>query len=283
MRIQHTIVFLCSLFFLYTGTNAQPEKLWEIKDVYKAPESVAFDQNNNVIYISNYTERVNNGSSYGNHSVSKANLNGELLKYDYVTGLTSPTGIECHKDKLFIVERFGIIVFDVKANKVSSKYYIKAPGFINDISVDNSGNMYVSVSDTNIIYRIKDGVVEKWLEDDRVSHTNGVFADENHLIVGVNNDFYLKSVDLTTKEIKNIAFLGEGNIDGIKKAGTGYLVSLFQGKLLHVDASGKVTELLNTEKEKTNMADFEFIPEHGLILMPALWNNKLIGYKYQQK
>jgi len=74
--------------------------------------------------------------------------------------------------------------------------------------------------------------------------------------------------------------LGEGIIDGIKKCGDGYLVTHFKGNLYYIGPNGTITELLNTRNEKLYQADFEYINNRNLLIIPGLWNNKLLFYKY---
>ncbi len=267
----------------FTNVHAQLVKLWEVSDVYKAPESVAYDGQRGFLYISNYTQRLKPGSWYGGHCISKANLQGELLKFDWIGNISNPTGICIFKDRLYIVERFGVVEYDLTADKVSNKVYLKTANFLNDVTVDTAGRIYVSESDSNVIYRIENGTVETWLDSEAISRPNGILCDNDKLIVGANSDNYLKAVTITSKEVTNIAHLGPGIIDGIKKCGQDYLVSLFMGNLYLVTPSGQVTELLNTREEKINLADFEYIEDKELIVIPALWNNKLLGYRYQRE
>ncbi|MGD8778487.1 MAG: hypothetical protein PVH88_05945 [Ignavibacteria bacterium] len=269
-------------FVCFSQTNAQLIKLWETDEVYKAPESVVYDGNRECLYISNYTEPLDNGMPYGNHNISKADLKGNIIKYDWITNVTTPTGICINNDKLFIVERFGVIEYDLKNEKISNKYLIKTSRFLNDITVDPDDNIYVSVSDSDVIYKISNGRVEEWIRDISIDQTNGILIDNNKLIVAVNSDHFLKYIDITTKEIKKIAYLGPGILDGIKKCGDDYLVSHYEGNLNLVSLSGRVTELLNTRDRKINIADFEFIKNKGLLITPALKNNKLYGYQYKK-
>jgi len=204
------------------------------------------------------------------------------LEFDWIKNLTTPTGICIFNDKLYIVERFGIVEYDLKADKISNKILIKTTNFLNDITIDSDGSIYVSESDSNVIYRIKDREVEKWLDSAAISRPNGILVDDGKLIVGVNSDNYLKAVNISDKEIVQIAHLGPGIIDGIKKCGEDYLVSHFLGNLYLVKPSGVVKELLNTRDAKINIADFEYVEDKELIVIPALWNNKLIGYRFRQ-
>ncbi|MFO7445178.1 MAG: hypothetical protein R6W90_02380 [Ignavibacteriaceae bacterium] len=258
-----------------------PVKLWEIKDVYKAPESAAYDAKRNCIYVSNYTSGVGEGEFYGGHSIAKADVNGEVIELDWIKNITTPTGICIYDDKLYIVERFGVVEYDLEADKISNKYLIKSPSFINDITVGDDGSIYVSESNSDVIHRIFNGKVEKWMQGEKISKTNGVLYDNNYLIIGVNSDNYLKKINIEDKTVENIAFLGEGIIDGIKKCGDGYLVSHYLGNLYFVSQSGEVTELINTRSKEINIADFEYVEDTGLLIIPALRNNMLMGYKYK--
>jgi len=279
MKIKIVIAAFLLTFVTYNNLFAQALKLWETNEVYSAPESVVYDKVRDLIYVSNYTKNIKPGFSYGEHFISKAKPNGEIIVYKWIKNLTTPTGICIFNDRLYIVERFGVVEYDLSSDSVTSRYFIKTSRFINDISIDDSSNIYVSESDTDIIYKIRNNNVEKWLESENISKPNGILVDGNKLIVGVNSDSTIKSVDLITKEIKLIAQLKPGIIDGIKKIGKNYLVSHFEGNLYFVSTEGLVKELISTRDERINIADFEYCEEKELLYIPALWNNKLICYK----
>ena len=274
-------ILIC-LFVLagFVKVNAQAVKLWETGEIYDRPESAAYDSKRDCLYISNCNGEVKTGTSYGHNSVSKADIKGNILEFDFVKNLTKPTGICIFDDKLYIVERFGVVIYDLDANKIADRIYIKTMNFLNDITVDPEGVIYVSESDTNVIYRIKDKNVEKWLDSREIGRPNGVLYDDGKLIVGVNSDNCLKAVNIADKKVTNIAHLGPGIIDGIKKCGDGYLVSLCMGNLYLVKPTGELTELINTRDPQIYIADFEYIPDKELIVIPTLKNKKLLGYKY---
>jgi sugar lactone lactonase YvrE len=267
----------------WAGVNAEPVKIWETDEIFKAPESAVYDGKRGFLYISNCNSSLNNGSPYGQQCISKANTKGELIKFDWIENLTKPTGICINDDKLYIVERFGVVVYDLKTDNISDKFYIKTSNFLNDITVDPDGGIYVSESDTNLIYKILGRNVEKWLDSEEISQPNGVLFDDGKLIVGVNSDNFLKAVDISSKQITKIAHLGPGIIDGIKKCGDGYLVSHFLGNLYLVKPSGQVTELINTRDAEINIADFEYISDKDMVIVPAMRKNKLICYRLGQK
>ncbi len=266
------------LFSLYT--DAQLTKIREIDSVFKAPESVAYDATRNCLYISNYNRYPRNGMIYNEDYITKTDVNGNIMEPFFVNGLTCPTGICVLKDRLYIVERFGLVVYDLHLDKIENRYRIHEAGFLNDVAVDPEGTAYISVSDSSIIYRIKDGKLEKWLNREEINKTNGVLIDGANLLTGVNADHSLKAVNTNDKTITKIASLPPGIIDGIKKCGDDYLVSIYEGNLYRVSSNGEVIELLNTRSEQISCADFEYIDEMNLLIVPALKNHKLFFYKY---
>ena len=278
MRISICVFVLAGL----AVASAEPVKLWETDEIYKAPESVAYDSKRGFLYISNYTGGLKNGLPYGEQFISKVSLNGKVIKFDWIGNLTIPTGICVNDDKLYIVERFGVVVYDLEADKVSDKFYIKTSNFLNDITVGSDGGIYVSESDTNVIYKISGRNVEKWLDSEEISRPNGVLFDDGKLLVAVNSDHYLKAINISDKKVTKIANLGEGILDGIKKCRGGYLVSDFMGGLYLVRPSGQVTELINTRDAEINIADFEYIPDKDMVVSPAMRKNKLICYRLGQ-
>jgi hypothetical protein len=85
---------------------------------------------------------------------------------------------------------------------------------------------------------------------------------------------------METLEVTKIADLDSGILDGIRPCAKDYLVSDFFGITYRVSLDGTVEELINTYEEKTFLADFEYIESKNLIIIPTLWNNKLVGYQY---
>ena len=279
-----TIQLFVLLFLLIPVFNspvsAQLTKVWESDTIFKGPESVAYDEMRNCLYVSNFSRNPRDGMMYNEDFITKTDIKGKVLENKFVNGLTCPTGICVLKDRLYIVERFGLVVFNLQSNKIETRYRINDTEFLNDVSVGADGTIYISDSGSDIIYRIKDGIFEKWLISKEINKTNGILVDSDRLLVGVNADSSLKAVNIDDKSITRIASLPPGNIDGIKKCGSGYLVSHFQGNLYLVRNGGEVIELLNTRGEEIKCADFEYVDKLNLLFIPALKNNKLFIYQY---
>ena len=88
-------------------------------------------------------------------------------------------------------------------------------------------------------------------------------------------------IDLKSGDISLMAQLRKGTIDGIRPFGNDYLISFFEGELFRVTKTGKVTEILNTRGQNSNIADFEYVESTKLLIVPALWNNKIVAYRLE--
>lgn len=264
--------------------NAQKVvKIWETDTLFASPESAAYDPVRGYLYISNFKDKHVPDSYYGNGFISKVSLSGEIINLKWIDNLTKPTGICIFDDNLYIVERFGVVVYDLKNDKTEKRIRINSTKFLNDISVGYDSSVYVSESNGDIIYRIKDDKATPYFQGNEVAGTNGVLVSENHLIIGANNDSTLKIIDLSTSQIAVCAQMPKGIIDGIKTIGDDYLVSIFEGNLYRVEKNGHKTELLNTRSKGIFLADFEYIESKKILIVPTLWNNKLLAFKIEQQ
>ena len=256
-------------------------RLWETKREFRVSESAVYDSERNILYVSNY-DVYNFSREEGNQSISQVLLDGTVEHLDWVTGLKNPLGMIIHRDKLLVAERGGIAEIALQSGEIVNRYPIAQTGLLNDIAVDENDNIYVSDSRKNVIFKLSGGEYEEWLTGDVVNDPNGLLVDGNSLIYGNSGDQYLKAVDLTTKDVRNIANLGPGFIDGIKLArNDDYLVSHWQGRIFRITPAGDVTKILDLSVPGIYCADFEYIPERDLLIIPTFFDNRLVTYSIE--
>jgi sugar lactone lactonase YvrE len=246
---------------------------WELSDKLNTPESVAYDAKREVILVSNF----------GDGTLSRIGLDGTVLARKWAEGLARPTGLVIHGDKLLVVERPGVAEIDLETGRILNRIPIAGAGFLNDLSVDEQGTVYVTDSDKNRIYRLVDGRAEIWLEGDAIKNPNGICVSKDRLLVGVTADGALKSVDLKNRQVATFLTLGPGaNMDGLVSDGKGgYLFSDFYGRIYRADAEGRKTLLLDRRGPQQFCADFGYIPEKHLLVVPSLYDNRLTAYSYR--
>jgi sugar lactone lactonase YvrE len=238
---------------------------------------VAYDRKRAVLYVSNF-------SLPGGGFISKVSLGGEIEKLEWITGVNRPSGLCIFKDRLFAVDRANLVEIDLDSGQVANRYPVPGAMFINDLAFDSNGNAYITDSRAGAIYKFTDGEFEVWLQGGEIDDPNGLHVDKDKLIVGNSGDGCLKAVGLVDKKISTIVCLGSGSaMDGVKPDGRGdYIISDYNGRVFRVSPSGEKTELLNTKTPQLFCADLEYIPEQKLLVIPTLYDNRLMTYRLSE-
>ena len=259
-------------------------KVWETEEVFLIPESVVYDPERNVLYVSSFN-RLGTGGADGGF-ISKLGLDGEVLERDWVTGLDGPCGMVIADDKLYVTEGFrrNLVVLALDTGSILARYPCPSARFLNDVTVDTSGNIYVSnstpVRHADDIYRLEEGELRLWQRTEELWRANGLFVSDDSLLVGNSGDGKLKAVGLDHGCVSDIVCLGAGIVDGIRLDGRGnYLVSQWEGRLYRVSPEGEPVEVLNTAAEGCNIADFEYIQATNLLVIPTFLGNKVVAYE----
>ncbi|MFH2003099.1 MAG: hypothetical protein ABIK28_25765 [Planctomycetota bacterium] len=259
-------------------------KQWETAADFLTPESVQYDPKREILYVTSFDVDFSRKSEPSGF-ISKVKLNGEVEELRWVTGLRGPCGMALYKDSLYVAERGALTVIDVTTGEVIDRHAMPGTVFINDVAVDGSGQVYVSDSfrttpgRSTTIYRLRNGKVEPWIDDERLNRTNGLFVDNGFLYVGNTGDCTLKAIGLLNREIHTVACLGAGIVDGIRATrSSDHVVTLWEGKVFLVSPKGNIVEVLDLIPEGLNCADIEFIKEKDLLIVPTFYGNKLMAY-----
>jgi sugar lactone lactonase YvrE len=254
------------------------DKSWETDKSFKIPESIVIDARRDCFYVSNY-DGYTPSNNQGKQCISKVTLDGTVLNLEWASGLNNPTGMTIFEDRLFVVERSNLVEIDLDSGQIIKRYPIPQPVFLNDVTADDSGNLYISDSNKHMIYRFSDGAITEWMKEDAIRNPNGLHVLGERLIVGNNGDNCLKAIHLKTREIATITNLGPGIIDGIQSDTQGNLfISHWEGKFYRISPEGAVEKLLDVSVPKTNIADFAYSEDRGLIVIPTFSSNKVLVY-----
>ena len=284
------IIFSFFIIALSASLNAKPilNKLWETKADFKLPESVVYDKKNDILYVSNMQDDPFKKDKNG--FISKVDLNGKILKLKWIKGLNAPKGLAISKGKLYVGDVDQLIEIDIKKGTIIKKYDAIGAALLNDVAVDTKGNVYVSDTFTDTIYRLNTfGQLTKWLYSPKLQAPNGLHYEKGQLIVGswghptdgwaAAEVGHLKTISLKTKKIKSLGNgKAVGNLDGVESDGNGayYVADWVGGKLLHIQRNGRFKEVL---KLSQGVADHEMIHEKNIIIIPMMLEGKLITYK----
>jgi len=252
------------------------ELVWASDTLLRTPESVFFDKDRKVLYISNVN--LNPWEKDGNGFISKMDLSGNIIELKWVEGLSSPTGMGISGGSLYIADTDEIVQVDVKTGEITKRYGIEGKPNLNDITVGDDGIVYVTGSGSNTIYTLKDDAISEFLVGADESF-NGLYWEKDRLLLITAGSGQFKEIDWDTKEV-NIISENMGGGDGIVSIGDGaYLTSSWAGAIFYVSAEGEVTKLLDTESEGVNTADFDYSSEDNLLFVPTFFDNRVRAYK----
>ena len=284
------IIISLLIITLSTISNAAPElsKLWETKADFKLPESVIYDKENDILYVSNMQDDPFKKDKNG--FISKVDLDGNIVKLKWVKGLNAPKGLAISKGKLYVGDVDQLVEIDIKKGKVTNRYDAVGAALLNDVAADSKGNIYVSDTFTDTIYRLNTfGQLTKWLYSPELQAPNGLHYEKGQLIVGswghptdgwaAAEVGHLKTISLKTKKIKSLGSgKAVGNLDGVESDGKGayYVADWVGGKLLLIQPNGRFKIVLDLSQ---GVADHEVIHEKNIIIIPMMLEGKLVTYK----
>ena len=309
VAISGTVLFSGISINLYNNNyqaDAQQEvehtkinKLWETTNDLKNPESVAYAPEENVLFVSNVNGKPNEKDQNG--FISKVSpSNGNISELNWVTGLNAPKGVAISNNnhsKLYVSDITDLVDIDIDNGKIMKRFNAPGSVFLNDVVSDNQGNIYVSDTITNTIYKL-DGnnnntsSLQAWLQSPQLNGPNGLHVDntKNKLIVASLGDMSkpgagIEVVDLKSKTITTLGKEGTtspfGGLDGIESDTTDthyYVTDNPAGKVYIVNANGTGYGTL-IDLRTQGVADLGFIPSQSTIIIPLMQDNKLEAYK----
>lgn len=249
------------------------EKIWHTKDNIPTPESVLFDAPSKTLFVSLIDGDGNTKDGVG--GVAKLNLDGSVNNLKWVTGLNAPKGLGMYKNKMYVADLTEVVVIDIKKGEIIKKIDVPETVFLNDITVNDKGVVYVSDTRKNKVFRIINDKPELFL--DHATSANGLKAIGKDLYVLAGPELW--KVD-PSKNITKIAVGFEKGGDGIEPVGNGdFIVSCWAGLIYYVYADGKFDKMLDTQAEKINTADIGYNPKNRIIYVPTFLKNGVMAYK----
>lgn len=208
--MKHLAALIAFIAIAAVVSAAQAGELWRATG-FEQPESALVDAAHNRIVVSNIVG--NPGAADGNGYLSLLSMDGKVIIRHCVDGMDAPKGMAISGGKLYAADITRVRVVDLASGRLVKTIDVPGAVFLNDMTQDSAGKVYVSDMLADAIYRIDGDRPELFVKDALLASPNGVFADGDRLIVaswgkGINKaDFStaepggLLSVDLTTRKV----------------------------------------------------------------------------------
>ena len=279
--------FLCAAIMLVSAVPAFAKD--RVIDGFNSPESVARD--GKFLYVSNVGVKLEPNTKDGDGYIAKLDLEGNIIKKDFITGLDAPKGMAVLRKVLYVADIDHVLGFDLQSGKKVFDLDLSAEKtvFLNDIAVKDGHRIFVSATDINKIFEV-DVKGKSYLDiGAAVSGPNGLWygAKEKQLYVAgfANKDGKATGevgvVDLSGKTAEYHRIIDRpGFYDGLQPMGGGkFLVSdwvAFEpelGVLIRVDVKNRTFDVL--PGAYGGPADFLYIPGKKMLYLPRMIDGKL--------
>ena len=207
---------------------------------FVSPESVVQDAKGDI-----YVSEIGEFNKDGDGKITRISIDGKLSTF--ANGMDDPKGLIFIGTSLYVTDKNRVLKVEADGKWSvfgSTMAFPQTPIFLNDITSDESGNLYVSDSGNlksgGAIFKIaKDKKITLVLNENspEILAPNGLWVVKNDLYEVDFSSGILYKINLKTKSISKVAeALGGG--DGLVKSGDNFFVSDWKnGKIYKVQGN----------------------------------------------
>jgi len=269
------VLVIALLMSGFAATSQSLTLKWKTPPNLPVPESVIHEPKSNILFVACINGKPDEKD--GNGTIAKVDTNGKIIAVDWATGLDAPKGMGIHGGNLYVADITQVRIISLATGKITSSVEIEGAKFLNDITIDKKGNVYVSDTQTATIHVIKGNKAEVYFTSPELNGINGLLAIDKglYIVSFATGNSYKLSAD---KKLTPFTKVAEGG-DGIVAVGKDeYLVSSWHGEVYYVDANG-AKKLVDT-KDKINAADIEYDASTKTLYIPTFMSNSVDAYTF---
>ena len=274
-KLMTSLTFVCFSLVSINAQKATVQKLWATDTILKVPESVLADDKENCLWVSNIDGAANGKDGKG--SISKLSKTGTPINLDWVTGLNAPKGMAKYKQELYVADLTELVVIDIKKGIIKNKIKVEGSVFLNDVTVNKNGAVFVSDTRTGKVHRYENNMVT--IEAENLQGPNGLLSIDDQLLILDRGSLLSLTPGGTISKIMDGM---DPSTDGIEKvAPNQYIVSCWNGIVYFVEAGAQKITLFDTRSEKINSADIGYDAKNKIIYVPTFLKNSVVAYQLQ--
>ena len=235
-------VFLVLFLTVISVTLNAHESLNTISGLV-SPESVVQDAKGDI-----YVSEIGEFNKDGDGKITRISIDGKLSTF--ASGMDDPKGLTFFGKSLYVTDKNRVLKVEPDGKWTvfgSTMAFPQTPVFLNDITSDDAGNLYVSDSGNlksgGAIYKIaQNKKITLVLNEDtpEILAPNGLWIIKNDLYEVDFSSGILYKINLKNKSISKIAE-GFGGGDGLIKSGNNFFVSDWKNGKIFKLQGGKVS------------------------------------------
>lgn len=254
----------------------QLTEVWETKDL-PTPESVLYHAESDVLYVSLIDGE--GATKDGKGGIAILNRDGSIKNQEWVTGMNAPKGMAIHDGLLYVADITAVVAIDLNTGETVHQVEFPDAVFLNDVTVDNNGTVYVSDTRTGTIYRMENNTPAVFL--DNTPNANGLKIVDGTLYALVGPELWKIDSDKQSTVIAKGFELGGDGLEPVGSDGD-FLVTCWGGLIYYVKADGSFEKLMDVQGEM-NTADLGIHPETNTIYIPTFNSNSVKSFTLENK
>ncbi|MCD4817538.1 MAG: SMP-30/gluconolactonase/LRE family protein [Candidatus Cloacimonetes bacterium] len=233
------------------------------------PESVVYDSLNSRYLVSNWgSGNIVQIDSTGTQSI-------------WLSNAQCFAGLHIRDSVIYTACReYGVKGFNLNTGENVLDIDISGATNINDITSDNSGNLYVSYPTGDAIYKINIATEQSWLfADSGLDVPNGLYFDEPNnrlLVVSYRTNSPIQEISLIDSIASVVTYTGKHNLDGLTRDAEGnyYFSSWQSNRVYRINSTfSNSPEVFSTHND--DPADIYFDIENNLLVVPLFFTHQI--------
>lgn len=249
-------------------------QIWDSESFYPTCESVLYDQNQDVLYVSciagNPTDMDNTGH------IARMSTDGKIIDSVWAHGFNAPKGMCIFNGQLYVTDINRVVRIDMANPELQVEIPVAGAQFLNDLTAGPRG-VFLSDMKTGMLHYIEADFVHTINED--LPNLNGLafYGDQ---LYALNAQGLLRlSQGGEVLEVINADVTGG---DGLIPLGNNrFIASRWQGEIWIVD-NGQAQKLFDSTAEEMQTADIGFNPNTSTVFAPRFFANKVTAFKLAQ-
>ena len=260
---------------------------------FETPESFVVDPADGSYYVSNVNGDP--AAKDGNGYISKIQSNGDITIQKFIGGkkdeplLNSPKGLVIVGQIIYVTDIDAVKGFYKETGKPAAVFDLSKfkARFLNDVTADDKGYLYVSDTVTNQIFKInthREHEVTIYSEGKELGAPNGLLINpkSKNLVVVTSNSGRVLEIDRARKI--HVLKRGLVGLDGVDYDGRGnlYASSFEKGEIYKIPHMGRGA-LETFMSGLTTPADISCDRNKKELLIPSFTGNKVMTVSLDQK